>query len=134
LATEKSVGRKILFKHREWEVRAVSEDAFDGVQIALFSAGSEASRIWAPIAASRGAVVVDNSSAWRMETDVPLVVPEVNAEDIGGHRGIIANPPTARPSRLSWPCIRSTGRGPWKVSAPLRSSRCPVPVRPLSRS
>ena len=92
LASEKSAGRKILFKGREWEVRAVSEDAFDGVQIALFSAGSDASRRWAPVAASRGAVVVDNSSAWRMERDVPLVVPEVNAEDIQGHRGIIANP------------------------------------------
>lgn len=92
LASEKSAGRKILFKDREWEVRTVSDDAFDDVQVALFSAGSEASLKWAPIAASRGAVVVDNSSAWRMEPDVPLVVPEVNAEDIQGHRGIIANP------------------------------------------
>lgn len=92
LASEKSAGRKILFKGREWEVQAVSESAFDGVRVALFSAGSETSRRWAPVAASRGAVVIDNSSAWRMEPDVPLVVPEINAADIPGHRGIIANP------------------------------------------
>ncbi len=92
LASEKSAGRKILFNGREWEVQAVREGAFDGVQVALFSAGSDTSRKWAPLAASRGAVVIDNSSAWRMEPDVPLVVPEVNAGDLRRHRGIIANP------------------------------------------
>ena len=67
-------------------------EAFRGVDIALFSAGAGASREWAPVAVAAGAVVVDNSSAWRMEPDIPLVVPEVNADDIGRHNGIIANP------------------------------------------
>jgi aspartate-semialdehyde dehydrogenase len=69
-------------------------DAFKGVEIALFSAGGETSKILAPEAAKRGAVVIDNSSTWRMDPDVPLIVPEVNPEDISGYKkkGIIANP------------------------------------------
>jgi len=73
-------------------VKETSSDSFDNVDIALFSAGSEISKHFAPLAAKAGALVIDNSAAWRMDSRVPLVVPEVNAEDIKKHRGIIANP------------------------------------------
>ncbi|NLI95809.1 MAG: aspartate-semialdehyde dehydrogenase [Synergistaceae bacterium] len=92
LASARSAGRDLLFRGREWTVREVEDSAFDGVQLALFSAGSEASRRWAPVAAGKGTVVIDNSSAWRMDPEVPLVVPEVNRRALKGHRGIIANP------------------------------------------
>jgi aspartate-semialdehyde dehydrogenase len=92
LASSRSAGRALYFRGREWEVQEVKDSSFDRVQVALFSAGSEASRKWAPLAAGKGAVVIDNSSAWRMDPGVPLVVPEVNASDLSNHRGIIANP------------------------------------------
>lgn len=92
LASSRSAGRTLLFRGREWIVREAEESAFEGVQVALFSAGGEASRKWAPLAAGKGTVVIDNSSAWRLDPGVPLVVPEVNADDLLGHRGIIANP------------------------------------------
>ena len=92
LASARSAGTTLLFRDREWVVREVEETAFDDVQVALFSAGGETSRKWAPVAAGKGAVVIDNSSAWRLDPGVPLVVPEVNAEDLLAHRGIIANP------------------------------------------
>jgi aspartate-semialdehyde dehydrogenase len=78
--------------HREVEVQEAGSHSFDPIDIALFSAGSDISKQFAPIAAKRGAVVVDNSSAFRMDAKVPLVVPEVNPEDIANHQGIIANP------------------------------------------
>ena len=92
LASSRSAGRRLPFRGQEIPVREVCEEAFEGVELALFSAGSGPSRRWAPEAARRGAVVVDNSSAWRMDPEVPLVVPEVNGEDVRKHRGIIANP------------------------------------------
>jgi aspartate-semialdehyde dehydrogenase len=92
LASDRSAGRKMFVNHREIEVEELTPNSFDPVDIALFSAGGEVSKHYAPIAASRGAVVVDNSSAFRMEPDVPLVVPEVNPEDLDHHQGIIANP------------------------------------------
>lgn len=92
LASARSAGSSLRFKGREWTVQEVAESSFEGVQIALFSAGGEASRRWAPCAASKGAVVIDNSSAWRMDPGVPLVIPEVNAGDLSTHGGIIANP------------------------------------------
>jgi aspartate-semialdehyde dehydrogenase len=73
-------------------VRTLEEDVFEGIDIALFSAGGERSRHFAPIAVKAGCVVIDNSSAWRMDPEVPLVVPEVNAHDLTWHKGIIANP------------------------------------------
>ncbi len=91
-ASDRSAGRKLVVKGQELEVKETSADSFEGVDIALFSAGSEISRHFSPIAAKSGAVVIDNSAAFRMEPDVPLVVPEVNPEDIGRHNGIIANP------------------------------------------
>ncbi len=80
LASPRSVGLKIPFNGAELEVQAATPEAFAGVNIALFSAGASASRELAPAAAARGAVVIDNSSAWRMDSEVPLVVPEVNLE------------------------------------------------------
>ena len=85
-------GRMIDFDGRAWPVRVSEPDAFDDVDIALFSAGGEVSRVLAPEAARRGALVIDNSAQWRMEPGVPLVVPEVNAADAAAHEGIIANP------------------------------------------
>ena len=92
LASPRSEGKKVLFRGEEVTVRAVSEEAFRGVALALFSAGGGPSRQWAPLAATAGAVVVDNSSAWRMVEEIPLVVPEVNQEDLEHHKGIVANP------------------------------------------
>lgn len=92
LASERSIGKKLFVAHREIEVKETTSESFKGIDIALFSAGAEISRYFSPIAAQSGAVVIDNSSAFRMVDSVPLVVPEVNPEDIKGHKGIIANP------------------------------------------
>lgn len=93
LASPRSEGKKIKFNGEDAMVHAVNEDSFKNVDIALFSAGGKTSRQWAPIAAASGAMVIDNSSAWRMDKDVPLVVPEINAEDIkSASKNIIANP------------------------------------------
>jgi aspartate-semialdehyde dehydrogenase len=85
-------GRTVDFGGRPIAVREATPDAFDGVDIALFSAGGDVSRVLAPEAAARGALVIDNSGQWRMDPVVPLVVPEVNPEDAATHNGIIANP------------------------------------------
>ena len=92
LASDRSAGKTMFVNHQEITVNEVSSHSFDPVDIALFSAGSEVSRHFAPIAAKRGAVVIDNSAAFRMNRNVPLVVPEVNPEDLEHHQGIIANP------------------------------------------
>jgi aspartate-semialdehyde dehydrogenase len=93
LASERSAGQRLRCFDRDWPVQAVSGDAFRGCDVALFSAGAARSREWAPIAAQAGAIVIDNSSAWRMAEDVPLVVPEVNGRRAAAPpRGIIANP------------------------------------------
>ena len=92
LASDRSAGKKLMVNKQEIEVEETTPDSFEGIDIALFSAGSEISRHFSPLAAQSGAVVVDNSAAWRMEPNVPLVVPEVNPEDIEWHSGIIANP------------------------------------------
>ena len=92
LASERSEGLELSFNGRPERVRTLAKDSFDGVDIALFSAGASRSKEFAPAAVESGAVVVDNSSAFRMDPDVPLVVPEVNPEKIPTHRGIIANP------------------------------------------
>jgi aspartate-semialdehyde dehydrogenase len=92
LASERSAGRMISVDGRTLEVRAATEEAFEGVDIALFSAGASTSTELAPLAAARGATVIDNSSAWRMDPSIPLVVSQVNPADLEGHPGIIANP------------------------------------------
>ena len=91
-ASDRSVGKVMFVNHREIEVEALSASSFDQVDVALFSAGTEISNQFAPVAAQRGAVVIDNSAAFRMDPKVPLVVPEVNPEDMEGHQGLIANP------------------------------------------
>ncbi len=91
-ASERSEGKTLEFEGSEFPVETLKEDSFKGIDIALFSAGAERSKIWAPVAAESGCVVVDNSSQWRMDPEVPLVVPEVNAHDLTWHKGIIANP------------------------------------------
>jgi aspartate-semialdehyde dehydrogenase len=92
LATSRSQGTIVKFKGQDIVVEEATPDSFDGVQIALFSAGEKGSKELAPFAVKSGAVVIDNSNAFRMEPDVPLVVPEVNEEKVKEHKGIIANP------------------------------------------
>lgn len=92
LASARSVGRRLKFKGVEHTVTELTRDSFKGIDIALFSAGGSISREFAPIAAAAGCVVVDNSSAFRMDDSVPLVVPEINPGDVKLHKGILANP------------------------------------------
>jgi aspartate-semialdehyde dehydrogenase len=92
-ASAKSAGEEIEFMGKKYTVRELKEDSFDeGFDFAVFSAGGGTSKKFSPIAASKGCVVVDNSSAFRMDEEVPLIVPEVNPEEISKHKGIIANP------------------------------------------
>lgn len=92
LASPRSAGRKMKFRNEEITVQPLSDQSFNDVDIALFSASGSVSRQYAPIAVKAGAVVVDNSSAFRMDPEVPLVVPEINAGEMKRHKGIIANP------------------------------------------
>ncbi len=92
LASERSEGTQIDYLGQARTVRRLTADAFEGIQIALFSAGSSRSLEFAPAAVEAGAVVIDNSSAYRMDASVPLVVPEVNEHHLEGHHGIVANP------------------------------------------
>ncbi|HCU96142.1 MAG TPA: aspartate-semialdehyde dehydrogenase [Actinobacteria bacterium] len=93
IASARSAGRRLRVRGQELEVRALTRDAFDGIDVAMFDVPDEVSAQWAPIAAARGAVVVDNSGAFRMDPDVPLVVPEVNPGEAARRpKGIIANP------------------------------------------
>ncbi|RYY12866.1 MAG: aspartate-semialdehyde dehydrogenase [Alphaproteobacteria bacterium] len=92
LASARSAGRTMMFKGETLTVETLDDNSFDGIDIALFSAGSGISKRYADIAVKAGAVVVDNSSAFRMDEAVPLVVPEVNPEALEGHAGVIANP------------------------------------------
>jgi aspartate-semialdehyde dehydrogenase len=92
LASGRSAGRTVAIDGQTHQIIEATGDAFDGVDIALFSAGADVSRELAPQAAARGATAIDNSSAWRMDPSIPLVVSEVNADDLEGHPGIIANP------------------------------------------
>ncbi len=91
-SSDRSAGRKLFVNHKEEVVQETSLESFRGIDIVLFSAGSEISRYYSPVAVQSGAVVIDNSSAFRMDKEVPLVIPEVNPEDIKLHKGIIANP------------------------------------------
>ena len=92
LASRRSIGKKILFSGEELEVKELKKNSFNNIDIALFSAGASTSKEFAKYAVESGAVVIDNSSAFRMEDDVPLIVPEVNKDKIFEHNGIIANP------------------------------------------
>lgn len=105
LASDRSAGRRLPFNGHEITVEETRDDSFEGVDIALFSAGADISRHFGWIAAQAGAVVIDNSSAFRMDPEVPLVVPEVNGDDVRHHKGIIANPncSTAQMVVALWP-------------------------------
>ncbi|ADU30701.1 aspartate-semialdehyde dehydrogenase [Evansella cellulosilytica] len=92
LSSKRSAGKKVVFKGEELTVQEATPESFEGIQLALFSAGGSVSKALAPEAVKHGAIVVDNTSAFRMDPDVPLVVPEVNEDDIKKHEGIIANP------------------------------------------
>ena len=92
LASSRSAGRKIDFRGESLTVQELTEDSFDGIDLVLSSAGGSLSRRFAPAAVEAGAVVVDNTSAFRMDREVPLVVPEVNAGDLAAHKGLVANP------------------------------------------
>ena len=92
LASHRSAGTKLMFKGKEITVQELKENSFAGLDLALFSAGAEVSRQYAPLAVKAGCAVIDNSSAFRMEKDIPLVVPEVNPDAIGDRPGVIANP------------------------------------------
>jgi aspartate-semialdehyde dehydrogenase len=93
LASKKSAGETVQFKGKDYIIEELNENSFDkGIDIALFSAGGDISKKYAPIAREKGVIAVDNSSAWRMDKDIPLVVPEVNPEEVKNHNGIIANP------------------------------------------
>lgn len=92
LASKRSAGKKIQYRGKEYIVQELTENSFEGVDIALFSAGGSITKIFAPAAVKAGAIVVDNSSAYRMDPETPLVIPEINPEDVKKHKGIIANP------------------------------------------
>lgn len=92
LASEKSVGRSLTFKGEDLPVESVSDRAFENIDLVLASAGGSTSKTWAAVAVEKGAVVIDNSSAFRMNPEVPLIVPEVNPQAAANHKGIIANP------------------------------------------
>src|SRR6202451_1501563 len=92
LASARSAGKQLKFKGKDIMVQELTKDSFAGIDIALFSAGGAISREFAPIAAKAGCVVVDNSSVFRQDDSVPLVIPEINAADVKQHKGIIANP------------------------------------------
>ena len=92
LASEKSVGKKYIFNGESIEVQVLNENSFKNINIALFSAGSSISKKYADIAVKASCIVIDNSSAFRMNKDVPLIIPEINPDDIFKHKGIIANP------------------------------------------
>jgi aspartate-semialdehyde dehydrogenase len=92
LASARSVGKKLKFRGKDIQVKELKRDSFSGIEIALFSAGGGISKEYAPFAAKAGCVVVDNSSAFRMDETIPLVIPEINPGDVKNHKGIIANP------------------------------------------
>jgi aspartate-semialdehyde dehydrogenase len=111
LASARSAGRKLVCMGEALTVQELREDSFAGVDVALFSAGGSISKKFAPCAVQAGAVVVDNSSAFRMDENVPLVIPEINGADVAGNRGIIANPncTTAITLMALWPLHREFG-------------------------
>jgi aspartate-semialdehyde dehydrogenase len=108
LASRRSAGKTLDFRGQTVVIEELNERSFDGVDIALFSAGGSISRKYAPVAVKAGAVVVDNSSAYRMDPNVPLVIPEINARRIREHKGIIANPNCAAITALVplWPIYK----------------------------
>ena len=109
LASKRSAGKRLSFRGQELVIEELTENSFEGVDIALFSAGSSVSRTFSPIAVKAGAVVIDNSSAFRMDPDAPLVIPEINGHRIREHKGIIAVPNCSAITALVplWPIHRN---------------------------
>ena len=133
LASARSAGTEVDVQGTRRPVEEATPDAFDGVDIALFSAGGDASRALAPEAAKRGATVIDNSSAWRMDPSVPLVVSQVNADDLSGTRASSPTRTARRCSsrRSSWPCATGSGLS---ASWSTRTSPSAAPAARPSRS
>ena len=92
LSSSRSAGKTVSFRNRDLPAEELSPSSFEGIDLAFFSAGGDTSRRYAPVARAAGAIVIDNSSVFRMEPDVPLVIPEINGEDVQQHSGLIANP------------------------------------------
>ena len=92
LGSSRSAGKSVRFQGESLKIEELNDRSFDKIDIAFFSAGSQVARTFAPVARQAGAVAIDNSPAFRMDPDVPLVIPEINADDVRNHRGIIANP------------------------------------------
>lgn len=111
LASARSAGKKIKFAGKEWPIQEAKPESFDGLDFAIFSAGGSISKALAPEAAKRGCIVIDNSSAFRMDPNVPLVVPEINAHALKNHHGIIANPNCSTAIALMglWPLHKAFG-------------------------
>ena len=111
LASARSAGKKLSFRGEEISVQELTERSFEGIDVAIFSAGGKVSLKYAPIAAKAGCIVIDNSSAFRMDPDVPLVVPEINPEELRTHKNIIANPNCTTIVALMalWPLHRAFG-------------------------
>lgn len=111
LASARSAGKKIKFAGKEWTIQEAKPESFDGLDFAIFSAGGSISKALAPEAAKRGCIVIDNSSAFRMDPNVPLVVPEINAHALKNHHGIIANPNCSTAIALMglWPLHKAFG-------------------------
>ena len=111
LASARSAGKKIEFGGKDWTIQEAKPESFDGLDFAIFSAGGSVSKALAPEAAKRGCVVIDNSSAFRMDPSVPLVVPEINAHALKNHKGIIANPNCSTAIALMglWPLHKAFG-------------------------
>ena len=111
LASARSVGKTLAFKGKPYKVEELKADAFEGMDIAFFSAGATRSREFVPAAKAAGCVVIDNSSAFRMDPHTPLVVPEVNAGDLAHHKGVVANPncTAAILSVAVWPIHKAVG-------------------------
>jgi len=111
LASSRSAGKKIEFGGKEWTIQEAKPESFDGLDFAIFSAGGSISKTLAPEAAKRGCIVIDNSSAFRMDANVPLVVPEINAHALKNHHGIIANPNCSTAIALMglWPLHKAFG-------------------------
>ncbi len=131
LASARSAGKQLKFRGEAIPIKELTKDSFTGIEIALFSAGGGASKEFAPLAARDGCVVIDNSSAFRMDDAVPLVIPEINARDAKSHQGIIANPNCTTAVTLMR-SIRCTGRS--KCGGFLRPAIRPCPGRAQRRS
>src|SRR2546429_8500649 len=125
LASERSKGLTVPYNGGSITVDELKESAFKGIDIALFAASGDIALMYGPVAAEAGALVIDNSSAWRMKQNVPLVVPEVNSEDIRDNEGIIANPNCcAIPLAVVLEPLRRGGRNGRRLRSPHQSAPC----------